>query len=156
MELHEGKDKDMKPYFRVFTHYGRMESLNNDNFDRLSGRVDHNVGGTKECRYLSQLSQAEIVYNLIYEDKTAEYKGYQKVELQSNTTGFKKNNSQLPGLHAPLEKSDSSLASQANSQIQLNSEVKNLIEMIFNEATNELTSKISARLTSRGIETPLG
>ena len=167
MELHEGTDQHGKSYFRVFTHYGRMESLNNDNFNRSSGIVDKNVGGKKECRYLHEFKHAEMVYKLIYEDKTAEYKGYQKVELQSNTTGYKKNNSQLPqnlttnhqeefNSTSNYDHSNSNSQSNTNSQVPLTPEVKKLIEMIYHEATNELTSKISARLTTRGIETPLG
>lgn len=39
---------------------------------------------------------------------------------------------------------------------QLPSQIQDFVNFIYSEATNALTNTISAKITSRGIETPLG
>ena len=139
MELHKGVDD--KEYFRVFTNYGRIEDLSSNK-------------SNKDCRYLRTLKQATIVYDLIYQDKTAVYKGYEKINLSAVSVGSSELQKTLDNYNEPIIPHSSSQTK--NIPFQISSEVKNLVNIFYHEATNELTKRISAQVTARGIETPLG
>lgn len=142
LELHVGKDyNDEEKYYRIFTNYGRIE-------DVATGL------SKKECRYLPTLKQAEVVYDLIFQDKTAICKGYQKIDLAATNIGSNKLKEITTMMQDDQIIHEDDISSSVDSQIS--SEVYNLVNVIFQEATNELTSKISAQVTNRGIETPLG
>jgi predicted DNA-binding WGR domain protein len=65
--------------FRVFTHYGRTDDLENDP-----------DAGAKECRYFASLGDAQATYQSIYREKTAPRKGYKEVSLASSRIGSAK------------------------------------------------------------------
>jgi predicted DNA-binding WGR domain protein len=62
--------------FRVFTHYGRTDDLENDP-----------DAGAKECRYFSSLVDAQVTYQSIYRQKTSARKGYKELSLASSRIG---------------------------------------------------------------------
>jgi predicted DNA-binding WGR domain protein len=65
--------------FRVFTHYGRTDDLENDP-----------DAGAKECRYFSSLVDAQVTYQSIYREKTSPRKGYKELSLASSRIGSTK------------------------------------------------------------------
>src|SRR5687767_7921137 len=76
IELHHAT-KDAGDFaFRVFTHYGRTDDLeNNPN------------AGQKECRYFATMAEADGCYQTIYREKTNPRKGYKEVSLASTKIG---------------------------------------------------------------------
>lgn len=141
VELHSAKNK-----FRVFTHYGRTDDLdNNPN------------AGARENRYCSSLQEAEILYNKIYNEKTSARKGYKELSLASSKIGSHKSVGQSTGVI-----DDKTLKKLADKQpatksiITISTEIQELVSYLYNEATNALTSTINASITANGIETPLG
>jgi predicted DNA-binding WGR domain protein len=65
--------------FRVFTHYGRTDDLENDP-----------DAGAKECRYFASLADAQVTYQSIYREKTSPRKGYKELSLASSRIGSAK------------------------------------------------------------------
>lgn len=134
-----------KKYHRLFTHYGRTDDLEND---PNSGR--------KETRHYANLEQTEAGYESIIEEKTGK-KGYRKVDMASGNIGSDKARAR----HAEPAAADEEEEAQASSSSSglsssLHPMVQSLINYIYAEATSRLTATVSAKITSRGIETPLG
>lgn len=134
--------------FRVFTHYGRTDDL----------ETNPNAGA-KECRYFSTLGQAQSEYDKIYREKTSASKGYKEVSLASSKIGSQKARGHSSGEvdgktlekmkgtdNKPIEKKKSELPTP----------VQDLVQYIYAEATNALTTTVAAKITANGIETPLG
>jgi hypothetical protein len=86
---------------------------------------------------------------LIYEDKVSEKKGYKVVSLAASNVGSQKT------VQKPLQPATTAVA-PTTYQEPISTQVKNLVQYIYEEATNLLTSKIQAKITTRGLETPLG
>jgi predicted DNA-binding WGR domain protein len=78
IEVHSGALKG-RALFRVFTHYGRTDDLDNDP-----------DAGAKECRFFDTLAEAQAAYESIYREKTAPRKGYKEVSLASSRIGSTK------------------------------------------------------------------
>lgn len=141
IELHTTKKQ-----FRVYTHYGRTDDLeSNPN------------AGMRESRYCSSLSEAEALYNKIFSEKTSARKGYKEINLASSKIGSKKSFGQSVGVidTKTLEK----LAKKSDvkvTPITISPSVQKLVNVLYSEATNALTSTINASITANGIETPLG
>jgi poly [ADP-ribose] polymerase len=57
---------------------------------------------------------------------------------------------------APVEEEEEVKASSSGLSSSLHPMVQSLINYIYSEATSRLTATVSAKITSRGIETPLG
>lgn len=79
MELHRSDETNNNsndsepPYtYRLLTHHGRT--------DDLEGKK---IVGQKECRFMSSLEHAELVYEHILREKTGAEKGYKEVHLLS-------------------------------------------------------------------------
>ena len=81
VELHSAAGQ-----YRVFTHYGRTDDLENDP-----------NAGAKESRYFDTLGEAQGGYDTIYRQKTGASKGYQEVSLASSNIGSKKARGQSVG-----------------------------------------------------------
>jgi poly [ADP-ribose] polymerase 2/3/4 len=142
IELHSAKNK-----FRVYTHYGRTDDLeSNPN------------AGMRESRYCSSLSEAESVYNKIFSEKTAARKGYKEINLASSKIGSKKSFGQSVGVidTKTLEKMADKSVDVKVAPITIAPPVQDLVNILYSEATNALTSTINASITANGIETPLG
>src|SRR4051812_24264595 len=78
IEVHSGEGKGDFG-FRVFTHYGRTDDLeNNPN------------AGQKECRYFASLPEAEACYQSIYREKPNPRKGYKEVSPAPTKIGPRK------------------------------------------------------------------
>ena len=137
IELHRAGKR-----FRVFTHYGRT--------DDLEGNPE---AGVREGRYFLSKAEAESSYKKIYAQKTSSKKGYQEVHLASSRIGSQKSRGQSSGhvdgqtLAKAVKKTRSSKLSPA---------VQELVTYLYDEATSALTATINAKITARGIETPLG
>jgi predicted DNA-binding WGR domain protein len=78
VEVHSAVSQG-KPVFRVFTHYGRTDDLENDP-----------NAGQKECRFFDALAEAQANYESIYRAKTSPRKGYREVSLASSRIGSAK------------------------------------------------------------------
>jgi len=162
MELQRAAE-GRKKLWRIFTHFGKTSDLHSNNIR----------SGTQQCRYLDSEKQArvrnscflvtsieffffEVMYDLIYRAKAAEEKGYQSVDLLSTT------NIGSEQLKSHIESSSRSSARKRKrvdmdpSWMTLSPKVKELVNKLYVEARNCLTAKIQAKITSRGIETPLG
>lgn len=142
IELHSNKNK-----YRVFTHYGRTDDL------------DSNPNaGARENRYCSSLSEAEALYTKIYNEKTSTRKGYKELSLASSKIGSHKSVGQSSGeIDAKtLKKLADKQPTPSAPIISLPTQVQEIVKLLYNEATNALTSTINASITANGIETPLG
>ena len=142
IELHSNKNK-----YRVFTHYGRTDDL------------DSNPNaGARENRYCSSLSEAEALYTKIYNEKTSTRKGYKELSLASSKIGSHKSVGQSSGeIDAKtLKKLADKQPTHSAPIISLPTQVQEIVKLLYNEATNALTSTINASITANGIETPLG
>jgi poly [ADP-ribose] polymerase len=143
IELHAAAGR-----FRVFTHYGRT--------DDLETNPD---AGAKECRFFEELGEARACYESIYRQKTSAAKGYKELSLASSKIGSQKARGTSAG-----EMDAKTIAKIAEQQKErppppvstLHPLVQALVAYIYSEATNALTSTVSAKITAQGIETPLG
>ncbi|KAL6051688.1 Poly [ADP-ribose] polymerase [Balamuthia mandrillaris] len=159
IELHTA-DENGKKFFRLFTHYGRTDDL------ELNPEA-----GKKETRHYKDMEQTEAAWASIYEEKT-EKKGYRKVDMASANIGSEKakqlsggssSNDSKPTNSATTQtltpSSFSAFGSSASSggpSSNLHPLVEELVQYIYSEATSQLTATVSARITAKGIETPLG
>ena len=77
MEIHEAKESG-KSYYRIYTTYGKTDDLlehstgnpKKTNFGIIC--INENIGESTrkvDCRYLDNLKQALILYDLIYKEK---------------------------------------------------------------------------------------
>lgn len=153
VELHSPTTKK-KSVFRVFTHYGRTDDL------------DQNPdAGVKECRFFSNLGEAERCYQSIHRQKTGKSKGYKEVSLASSKIGSKAARGQSVGKvdAATLAKDKSKKTAnkkaakkKANKSVELDAPVAGLVDYIYAEATDALQKTVNVTITADGIETPLG
>ena len=156
LELHRGK-KDGKEVFRVFSHYGRTDDLDtNPN------------AGQKECRYCDDQVHAESVYDSLYQQKTSAKKGYKELSLASTKIGSQKGVGQSSGrldqktiemldAQAAADSKTDKVKPKAKPKYDLPlPEVQDLVRYIYSEATTALTKTVTATITAKGIETPLG
>ncbi len=147
IELHRGGAK-----FRVFTHYGRTDDLEtNPN------------SGQKECRYFDNQVEADSNYLSIYREKTSPRKGYKELALASSKIGSQKARGASVGEVDSKTLDKLAKAKEAAGEpvpavksLGLDSSIQSLVRYLFSEATNALTSSVSAKITANGIETPLG
>ena len=139
IELHAAKGQ-----YRVFTHYGRTDDLENDP-----------DAGAKETRYFDTEGEAQAGYETILRQKTGASKGYKEVSLASSKIGSQKARGQSVGhvdqktiarMPTRAERKPSSLAQG----------IQSLVSSIYAEATTALTTTVAAKITAHGIETPLG
>ena len=145
VELHKAGSK-----FRVYTHYGRT--------DDLDSNPD---AGIRECRYPTNESHAESLYDKIYNEKTSVRKGYKELNVASAKIGSKQTLGKSSGEvdEKTLKKmSDvkAKVVKDPEPAIKLHKEVQRLITELYEEATDTLTKKVNATITANGIETPLG
>jgi poly [ADP-ribose] polymerase len=145
IELHGSGNK-----FRVYTHYGRT--------DDLDSNPD---AGIRECRYPSNLSQAEGLYDKIFKEKTSVRKGYKEVNLASTKIGSKQSVGKSSGeiddkTIKKMAKVKSTVVKDPTPTITIHKEVQRLVTHLYDEATKTLTKKVNATVTADGIETPLG
>lgn len=162
-ELHVSNvasDDKYKYTYRIFTQHGRTEELT------------ANKRGTCETRYLSTLEDAEVATNIyfllrcqilyteILDDKLTQEKGYHKVDLLavSSLIGSKSNADSQP---APVirELPTSSLllpAVQNLVRYYFTNTIPHRLSFVFAEASDALTKSITSKITTKGIETPLG
>lgn len=147
IELHSAKVKG-KSVFRVFTHYGRTDDLDT-NPD----------AGQKECRYFGNTSEAQSCYDSIYREKTAPRKGYKELSLASSKIGSQKARGSSSG---EVDDKTLNMIRGADGKPRtapvstLPPAVQSLVRYLYKEATSALTKSVSATITARGIETPLG
>lgn len=150
IELHKGTLKG-KPVYRVFTHYGRTDDL----------ETNPNAG-QKETRHAATEGEASAIYQSIYSEKTSPKKGYKELALASSKIGSQKARGTSAG--EVDSKTVAKLAEQkaargeapAVKRSNLSSPVQNLVQYIYAEATEALTTTVQAKITAQGIETPLG
>ncbi|MFK7989508.1 MAG: WGR domain-containing protein [Sandaracinaceae bacterium] len=148
IELHKaGHD------YRVFTHYGRTDDL----------ETNPNAGMRESRFFTGDPVGAERCYKSIFKKKTAPSKGYQEVNLASSKIGSHKARGTSSG-HVdaatlsrmegdPKKKKKKKTGPKPSS---LPPGVQDLVRYIYDEATNALTTTVSAKITANGIETPLG
>ncbi len=139
--------------FRVFTHYGRTDDLeNNPN------------SGQKECRYHGDAASATANYEQIYRQKTSASKGYKEVSLASSNIGSQQARGTSSGDvdQKTLEKMEEAKKKTVKKKpkpapsLDLHPDVRDLVQYLFSEATSALTNTVQAKITAKGIETPLG
>lgn len=141
IELHSSKKK-----FRVYTHYGRTDDL------------DSNPNaGARESRYCDNVSEAEAIYNKILKEKTSSKKGYKELSLASSKIGSRKTIGQSSGTvdEKTLAKIVS-VTSVITATPSISKDIQEIVQYLYSEATNALTSTVNATITANGIETPLG
>jgi poly [ADP-ribose] polymerase 2/3/4 len=138
--------------YRVFTHYGRTDDL----------ETNPNAG-QKECRYFTSLAEAEAEYKAIYKQKTSAAKGYKEISLASSKIGSQKARGTSAGeIDAKTiqkladQKSAAGEAPPVVKRSTLHPTVLELVDYIYGEATSALTTTVAAKITAKGIETPLG
>lgn len=148
IELHTAEEKGKK-YFRLYTHYGRTDDLESNK-----------DAGKKETRHYKTMEEVEAGYAAIMDEKTRK-KGYHKVEMASANIGSEKararNDSKKekePDFASAFLLQQENAPSESASS--LHPLVQDLVSYIYSEATSRLTATVSARITERGIETPLG
>ncbi len=141
IELHKAGNK-----FRVFTHYGRTDDLNT-NPD----------AGTRESRHCSSESEAETVYDSIYKQKTGASKGYQQVHLASSKIGSQQAQGQSCGEidNKTLVKMKKK-RTKGKADPSIDKPIAELVNYLYSEAVNTLTTTVNVSITAHGIETPLG
>lgn len=134
--------------FRLFTHYGRTDDLeSNPN------------AGQKECRFFSSMQAALVEYTAIYRQKTSASKGYREVSLASSKIGSFKARGQSAG--EVDAKTIELIAEPAKPEApkpvsRLSPALARLVSYLYDEATGALTQTVAAKITAKGIETPLG
>lgn len=144
LELHKAPGS-----FRVFTHYGRT--------DDLTRNPD---AGTKESRFFTSLGDAQREYNRLFKAKTSSRKGYVEVHLASSNIGSHKAKGTSSGevdekTAAKIEPKNDKPKSVKKPPVCPPGVLK-LVGLIYNEATTALTNTVQAKITAKGIETPLG
>lgn len=152
LELHEAEGAEQNYRYRLFTHYGRTDDLeNNPN------------SGQRECRYYPSLHMAQAGYNTIYRQKTSSRKGYKEVSLASSNIGSTAARGESSGsidskTLERIEAQEEAVKSPTpeTPQIHLQPGVRSLVRYLYDEAVGALTSTVNARVTAQGIETPLG
>lgn len=150
IELHKGTLKG-KAVYRVFTHYGRTDDL----------ETNPNAG-QKETRHAATEGEASAIYQSIYSEKTSPKKGYKELALASSKIGSQKARGTSAG--EVDSKTVAKLAEQKAARGEapvvkrsnLTAPVQNLVQYIYAEATEALTTTVQAKITAQGIETPLG
>lgn len=150
LELHIGKDKG-KQVVRLYTHYGRTDDL-----------VKNPKAGRRENRFYNSLEQAEDAYAALIEEKTLT-KGYRKVELVFSNIGSDRLRtliSEIASSKSTPSSSTSGKPSAGDNYVDLSPlapEVAELVKYIYEEAAAALNNTLGpAKITSLGIETPLG
>ena len=117
--------------FRIFTHYGSLDSLCNQ---RDSGK--------KTFREINTIEEAEVLYSHLIDQKIRE--GYTYTHLMSPKIGSEKAKA-------------NGISLIGSGQTALDPAISNLVESIFIEAKTKLNEAVSGYFTARGtIETPLG
>lgn len=150
IELHRGSMKG-KQVYRVFTHYGRTDDLENNP-----------EAGQRECRYANSEPEAMAIYRSIYAEKTSTKKGYKEVSLASSKIGSQRARGTSAGtidaktVQRLAEAKASRGETVATVRHDLSTEVVDLVRYIYAEATDALTTTVNAKITANGIETPLG
>eukprot|EP00761_Pharyngomonas_kirbyi_P014981 gb/GECH01015012.1/.p1 GENE.gb/GECH01015012.1/~~gb/GECH01015012.1/.p1 ORF type:complete len:539 (+),score=167.92 gb/GECH01015012.1/:1-1617(+) len=169
LELHTAEEDDQE-YFRLFSHYGRTGDLENNP-----------EAGKKEVRHYDSLEDAKAGYDQIFNQKTAPSKGYKQINLASSNIGSDKARGMAAGeisdrtrekmeQNQKRESENDSKDNEGNNdeeekeeskskpkiESELNPKIQELVSYIYQEATQKLTTTVSARITNRGIETPLG
>ena len=147
LELH--KASSGLNQWRVFTHYGRTGDLANKP-----------NAGVKECRFFSEEDAARREYKRLYTSKTGKSKGYVELSLASSNIGSDKARGMSSGHVDDKTKEKIEVKSgkpKAPKPVNLcPSGLRGLISLIYDEATSALTSTVQAKITAKGIETPLG
>lgn len=145
IELHKAGDEA----YRVFTHYGRTDDL--DTNPRA---------GQRECRYVLGLRAAEHEYQRIYSQKTGSGKGYKEIALASSRIGSQKaigtSSGNIDGKTLEKLKGEGENKPKRPTYELPPAEVQDLMRYIYSEATDALTATVNAKITAKGIETPLG
>jgi poly [ADP-ribose] polymerase len=147
IELHKAGDK-----YRVYTQYGRTDDL------------DRNpMSGAREARYPSSASEAGREYDGIFKEKTGKSKGYVEVDLASSKVGSAEAHGKSSGNIDEQTKERITLVEDPKPDAPpspppslLHPEVRQLVKRLYNEATTSLTANVNAKITAKGIETPLG
>lgn len=146
IELHQAGGS-----FRVFTHYGRT--------DDLETNPD---AGAKESRFFMDGLEATSCYEQIYREKTSPKKGYKELSLASSKIGSQKSRGASVGevdakTVAKIAEANAGNTEKPKPKVStLAPEIQELVSYIYAEATNALTTTVSAKITANGIETPLG
>lgn len=140
LELHKHTKHDS---YRLFTHYGRTDDLVKTN------------AGQKECRYADK-ALVEKEYDKIVKAKIK--KGYQQVNLLKSKLGSTKAQGQTAGevdlTSAAVQEAPKLKVKKTD--IVLHPKIISLVERIYAEAGQALTSKTNVKITADGFETPLG
>lgn len=111
--------------------------------------------GKKETRHYRNLEEAEAGYAAIIHEKTVT-KGYHKVEMASANIGSDKAKARFDSAKSEHTATTSFGSDQASASSSLHPHVQELVRYLYSEATSRLTATVSAKITERGIETPLG
>jgi predicted DNA-binding WGR domain protein len=150
IELHRGAPGSANAY-RVYTHYGRTDDL----------ETNPNAGA-RESRYFGDAGSAAATYQQIYKEKTN--KGYKEISLASSKIGSHQARGQASGAvdKKTLERIEGDKKDAGKDKpppppkSALPDGVQSLVRMLYDEATNALTTTVAAKITANGIETPLG
>ena len=114
----------------------------------------------KECRFFNSLADAEREYQRLYKAKTSKRKGYVELNLASSNVGSDKARGTSSGL---VDEQTKAKIEPKNGKTKMPkmenlcpTGIRDLIGLIYNEATTALTNTVQAKITAKGIETPLG
>lgn len=134
---------------RIFTHYGRTDDL----------ETKGSSAGVKECRHFLSVSSAMSEYQRLLKSKKR--KGYKEVNLASSNIGSEKAKGTSSGkvdaqTVAKIEENDTPKKAKPKKGPELDPKLASLIGYLYNDATKSLTSTVQAKITAKGIETPLG
>jgi poly [ADP-ribose] polymerase 2/3/4 len=145
IELHDGMSS-----FRVFTHYGRL--------DDLESNPD---AGAKESRFFSSQHEAQREYDRIIKQKTGDRKGYKEISVAASKIGSSAVRGKSAGeldsktLEKIQPKEEEAKVEQLP-KVTIDESIRNLVSYLYGEATTALTATVQAKITAKGIETPLG
>ncbi|MCA9713371.1 MAG: WGR domain-containing protein [Myxococcales bacterium] len=149
LELHSPSAKTKK-VFRVFTHYGRTDDLETNP-----------EAGKRECRYFTSHAAADACYEELLRKKTSRAKGYKELSLAASKIGSMGARGLSVGeldakTLAANKKAAKKKTAKKAARKPLTPALSTLVDYIYSEATNALTSTVKATITANGIETPLG
>lgn len=145
LELHKSKTNE----YRLFSHYGRTGDL----------ETKGDNAGTKECRYGPQYS-VEAEFDKIIKSKKK--KGYKEINLAKSNIGSNKARGQSVGhmdaktLNAMDKTKKKKKTSRRKKKLVTCPDVRKLVQAIYREAGQALTSKANVKITADGFATPLG
>lgn len=136
LELHVAGNED----YRIYSHHGRTE------------KIEDNTPALRQVRFPASLEQAKQVFESLKAEKLSSDKGYVVVNLSKYSKSLGS-----PLLHTyQAEEQHQQQQQQNQASGPLDAGVKSLVEQLFAEASTAVSESILGRVSSAGVEMPLG